>query len=168
MVRNPVTRRQLASMLAGVLAAPFLPAQQTAWAQAHYPSRPVRFILPFGPAGVADITSRLAAEKLGERLGQRFVVENAPGPGGIAAARSVLSQPPDGYTVGLVTNTNAISAAIYRALPYDPVNDFAAVSTIGAFDLVMATNVDSELATLCAFLKAAHEQPGQLNVGTIN
>ena len=69
---------------------------------------------------------------------------------------------------GLVTNGNAISAAIYRALPYDPVNDFAAVSTIGAFDLVMATNVDSELATLGAFLKAAREQPGKLNVGTIN
>jgi len=66
-----------------------------------------------GAAGVADITSRLAAEKLGDKLGQRFVVENQPGPGGIAAARSVLSQPPDGYTLGLVTNGTSISAAIW-------------------------------------------------------
>ena len=162
-----VTRRRLSAVLVGAAASAGagLRAPQ---AQPRYPSRPVRFIIPFGAAGVADITSRLAAEKLGERLGQRFVVENQPGPGGIAAARSVLSQPPDGYTIGLVTNGNAISAAIYRALPYDPVNDFAAVSTIGAFDLVMATNVDSELATLGAFLKAAREQPGKLNVGTIN
>ena len=162
-----VTRRRLSAVLVGAAASAGagLRAPQ---AQPRYPSRPVRFIIPFGAAGVADITSRLAAEKLGERLGQRFVVENQPGPGGIAAARSVLSQPPDGYTIGLVTNGNAISAAIYRALPYDPVNDFAAVSTIGAFDLVMATNVDSEFATLGAFLKAAREQPGKLNVGTIN
>src|SRR5262249_33935516 len=137
MIRNPITRRQLASMLASALAAPFLPAQQTAWAQVQYPGRPVRFILPFGPAGVADVTSRLAAEKLGEKLGQRFVVENQAGPGGIAAARAVLSQPADGHTIGLVTNGNAISAAIYRALPYDPVKEFAAISTIGAFDLVI-------------------------------
>jgi tripartite-type tricarboxylate transporter receptor subunit TctC len=163
-----VTRRQLSTVFVGAAASAGVGLLRAPQAQPRYPSRPVRFIIPFGAAGVADITSRLAAEKLGERLGQRFVVENQPGPGGIAAARSVLSQPPDGYTIGLVTNGNAISAAIYRALPYDPVNDFAAVSTIGAFDLVMATNVDSELATLGAFLKAAHEQPGKLNVGTIN
>ena len=162
-----VTRRRLSAVLVGAAASAGA-GLRAPRAQPRYPSRPVRFIIPFGAAGVADITSRLAAEKLSERLGQRFVVENQPGPGGIAAARSVLSQPPDGYTIGLVTNGNAISAAIYRALPYDPVNDFAAVSTIGAFDLVMATNVDSELATLGAFLKAAREQPGKLNVGTIN
>ena len=85
-------------------------------AEQSYPSRPVRFVLPFAAAGVADITARVAAEKLGDKLGQRFVVENQPGPGGIAAARAVLSQAPDGYTIGLVTNGTSISAAIYRAL----------------------------------------------------
>jgi tripartite-type tricarboxylate transporter receptor subunit TctC len=168
MTATPITRRRFSRMLPGALAAALLPAQQTAFAQAHYPSRPVRFILPFGPAGVADVTSRLAAEKLGEKLGQRFVVENQPGPGGIAAARAVLSQPADGHTIGLVTNGNAISAAIYRALPYDPVKEFAAISTIGAFDLVLATNAGSELKTFGDFLKAARAQPGKLNVGTIN
>ena len=168
MLKNYITRRQLSRVLAAAVAAPIASGLQKAWGQAHYPSRPVRFILPFGAAGVADITSRLAAEKLGEKLGQRFVVENQPGPGGIAAARAVLSQPPDGHTVGLVTNGNAISAAIYRALPYDPVKEFATISTIGAFDLVLATNMDSELKTLAEFLKAARAQPGKLNVGIIN
>ena len=148
------------------LAAGLLPAFGSARAQA-YPSRPVRFILPFGPAGVADITARLAAEKLGDKLGQRFVVENQPGPGGIAAARAVLSQAPDGYTMGLVTNGTAISVAIYKSLPFDPVKEFAPISMIGRFDLVFGTNAEGEYKTLPDFIKAARAQPGKLNVGTI-
>jgi putative tricarboxylic transport membrane protein len=136
-------------------------------AQQNYPNRPVRFVLPFAAAGVADITARLAAEKLGDKLGQRFVVENMPGPGGIAAARAVLSQAADGYTIGLVTNGTAISVAIYKSLPFDPVKDFAPISLIGNFDLVFATNADSEFKTLADFLKAARERPGKLDVGTI-
>ena len=128
----------------------------------------MRFVLPFAPAGVADITARLAAEKLGDKLGQRFVVENQPGPGGIAAARAVLSQPADGYTIGLVTNGTSISVAIYNQLPFDPVKEFACISTIGYFELVFCTNPDSEFKTLQDFIKAARAQPGKLNVGTIN
>src|ERR1041385_1463972 len=142
MNKKRITRRHFCkaalASAAGMLALPHVVRAQT------YPNRPVRFILPFGAAGVADITARLAAEKLGSLLGQRFVIENMSGPGGIAAARAVLSQPPDGYTIGLVTNGTSISAAIYKALPFDPVKDFATISTIGAFDLVFATNVDSE------------------------
>jgi tripartite-type tricarboxylate transporter receptor subunit TctC len=166
MSKNRFTRRRFSGALAVSAASVMLPA--LARAQPSYPSRPVRFILPFGAAGVADITSRLAAEKLGDKLGQRFVVENQPGPGGIAAARAVLSQAPDGYTLGLVTNGTSISAAIYKALPFDPVKEFATISTIGAFDLVFASNIDSEFKSLPEFLKAAREQPGKLNVGTIN
>jgi tripartite-type tricarboxylate transporter receptor subunit TctC len=80
----------------------------------------------------------------------------------------VLSQAPDGHTLGLVTNGTSISAAIYKALPFDPVKEFATISTIGAFDLVFASNVDSEFKTMQDFMKAAREQPGKLNVGTIN
>ena len=165
MFRHGSTRR---TVLSGAVAAAVLVRPHQLWAQRRYPSRPVRFVLPFRAAGVADITARLAAEKLGEKLGERFVVENQPGPGGIAAARAVLSQPPDGYTIGLVTNGTAISAAIYKALPFDPVNDFATVSSIGSFDLVLATNIDSDLKTLGDFIKAARAQPGGLNVSTIN
>jgi tripartite-type tricarboxylate transporter receptor subunit TctC len=162
-----ITRRQFSTVLAASAAATGM-FPIVAGAQQNYPSRPVRFVLPFGAAGVADITARLAAEKLGDKLGQRFVVENQPGPGGIAAARAVLSQPADGYTIGLVTNGTAISAAIYKALPFDPVKEFATISTIGSFDLVFATNADSELKTLQELITAARAQPGKLNVGTIN
>jgi len=162
MTDNRITRRQLA-LAATAAAAAMFPVRVRA--QQNYPNRPVRFILPFAAAGVADITARLAAEKLGDKLGQRFVVENQPGPGGIAAARAVLSQAPDGYTIGLVTNGTSISAAIYKALPFDPVKEFATVSTIGAFDLVFATNVDSEFKTLDDFIKSARARPGTLNVG---
>ncbi len=137
-------------------------------AQQRYPTRPVRLILPFGAAGVADVTARLAAEKLGNKLGQRFVVENQPGPGGIAAARAVLSQPADGHTLGLVSNGNAVAAALYRALPYDALKDFSPISLIGSFHLVLAASAESELKTLADFIEAARARPGTLNVGTIN
>ena len=124
-------------------------------------------ILPFAAGGQADIISRLVAERLSEKLGQRFVIENQAGPGGIVAARSVLSAAPDGYTLGLATNGTSISVAIYNALPFDPVKDFVTISTLGYFDLVFATNSQSPFATLPDFIKAAREQPGKLNIGTI-
>jgi tripartite-type tricarboxylate transporter receptor subunit TctC len=166
MIKNRITRREFSKLL-GASAATAGMAPGVARAQQNYPSRPVRFVLPFAAAGVADITARLAAEKLGDKLGQRFVVENMPGPGGIAAARGVLSQAADGYTIGLVTNGTAISVAIYKSLPFDPVKDFAPISLIGNFDLVFATNAESEFKTLADFLKAARERPGKLDVGTI-
>jgi tripartite-type tricarboxylate transporter receptor subunit TctC len=159
------TRREFTTGVAAAATAVALP--NVARAQA-YPTRPIRFILPFGAGGVADITSRLAAEKMGEKLGQRVVVENQPGPGGIAWARSVTSAAPDGYTIGLLTNGTAISAAIYKALPFNPLKDFAPISRLGTFNLLFATNAQSEYKTLGDFIKAARAKPGALNVGTIN
>jgi tripartite-type tricarboxylate transporter receptor subunit TctC len=132
-----------------------------------YPTRPVRVILPFGAGGVADVTSRLLAEKLGEKLGQRFVIENMPGPGGIAAGRAAASAAPDGYTLYLITNGTAISVAIYKQLPFDPVKDFAPISGVGNFELVFATSAGSPYKTLGDVIKAARAQPGKLNIGTI-
>jgi tripartite-type tricarboxylate transporter receptor subunit TctC len=167
MAFGPINRRAVAQFaLAGAALA--LSGPRRAAAQLKYPTRPVRVILPFAAGGVADITSRLAAERLGDRLGQRFVIENQAGPGGIGAARSVLSAPADGYTLALLTNGTSISAAIYQSLPFDPVQDFVTISTLGYFDLVFATNSESELLTLADFIKAARAQPGKLNVGTIN
>jgi tripartite-type tricarboxylate transporter receptor subunit TctC len=137
-------------------------------AQPRYPTRPVRVILPFAAGGQADITARLVAERLGEKLGQRFVIENQAGPGGIVAARSVLSASADGYTLGLATNGTSISVALYNALPFDPVKDFVTISTLGYFDLVLATNSESPFRTLPDFIKAAREAPGKLNIGTIS
>src|ERR1041384_7631917 len=133
-----------------------------------YPDRPVKIVLPFGAGGVADVSSRIIADKLGERLGQRFGIENMPGAGGISAAKAVLSAPPDGYTLGLVTNGTAISAAIFNKLPFDPVTEFDMISTLGTFDLVFAVNAGSPFRTLADFIAAAKAGPGKLNVGTVN
>src|SRR5262247_433788 len=142
MIKNRITRREFSKLLgasgatAGI-GAPFARAQQS------YPTRPVRFVLPFAAAGVADITARLAAEKLGDTLKQRFVVENMPGPGGIAAARAMITAAPDGYTLGLITNGSAISQAIYKQFPFDLAKDLAPISALGNFELVFATGEDS-------------------------
>jgi tripartite-type tricarboxylate transporter receptor subunit TctC len=139
----------------------------TAPAQAAWPERPIRLVLPFGPGGVADVTARILADKLTEKLGQRVYVENMPGPGGIAAARAVITASPDGYTMAYVTNGTAISVAAFNNLPFDPVKDFALVSMVGTFDLVLAVNAASEYKTLADFVKAAKDAPGKLNIGTI-
>jgi tripartite-type tricarboxylate transporter receptor subunit TctC len=163
-----ITRRTVCSALgAAPLAAAAAFALPRAAAAQAYPSRPVRIILPFGAGGVADVTSRLAAEKLGEKLGQRFVIENQPGAGGITAARSVLSAAADGHTLGLVTNGTAISAALFKALPFDPVNEFEMISTLSYFELVFVTNAESPFRSLQDFVSAARAQPEKLNVGTI-
>jgi tripartite-type tricarboxylate transporter receptor subunit TctC len=136
-------------------------------AQAKWPEKPVKIVLPFGAGGVADVTARIMADKLSQKFGQRVVIENMPGPGGINAARAVISSPPDGYTMGLVTNGTAISVAAFKHLPFDPLKDFAMVSTIGLFDLVFAVNAQSEFKTLADIVKAAKANPGKLNIGTI-
>jgi tripartite-type tricarboxylate transporter receptor subunit TctC len=133
-----------------------------------YPTRPVKIVLPFGAGGVADVSSRIIADKLGERLGQRFLIENMPGAGGISAAKAVLAAPPDGYTLGLVTNGTAISAALFNELPFDPTVDFEMISTLGTFDLVFAVGAASPYGTLADFITAAKASPGKLNVGTVN
>src|SRR5215475_9630172 len=152
--------RVVAALLAALAAMPA--SAQT------YPSRPVKIVLPFGAGGVADTSSRIIADKLGERLGQRFLVENMPGAGGISAAKAVLAASPDGYTLGLVTNGTAISAALFNALPFDPAADFEMISTLGTFDLVFAVDSVSSYRTLADFITAAKAAPGKLNVGTVN
>lgn len=136
-------------------------------AQAAWPEKSIRLILPFGAGGVADVTSRILAEKLSDKLGQRVVVENMPGPGGINAARAVTTAPPDGYTLGLVTNGTGISVAAFKQLPFDPLTQFEMISQLGEFELVFAVNAQSEFKTLGDFMKAAKANPGKLNLGTI-
>jgi tripartite-type tricarboxylate transporter receptor subunit TctC len=149
-----------------VLAASLAVAATAATAQT-YPTRPVRAILPFAAGGLADITTRIVADKLGDRLGQRIIVDNQPGAGGIAAARSVLAAPADGYTLAIVTNGTAISVPLFKTLPFDPVTDFVPISEMGTFDLALAVNAGSPYGTLGDFLKDARANPGKLNVGTI-
>jgi tripartite-type tricarboxylate transporter receptor subunit TctC len=143
-------------------------SQHQACAEARYPDKAVRIVLPFAAGGVADITARIIAEKLGDKLGQRFYVENQPGAGGIAAARTVISSPPDGHTLALLSNGTAVSVSLFKKLPFDPLKDFEPVSSLGFFDFIFSTGATSEFKTLGDFIAAAKAKPGALNVGTIN
>jgi tripartite-type tricarboxylate transporter receptor subunit TctC len=148
-------------LLAALAAAPLVAMAQS------YPTKPVHIVLPFGPGGVADITTRTIAPQLGDALGQPMVVENMPGAGGIRAAETVAHAEPDGHTLLLLTNGNAVSQALFKSLPYDPANDFAMISTVGYFSMVIVTGAQSKLHTLREVLATAKANPGKLNVGTI-
>jgi tripartite-type tricarboxylate transporter receptor subunit TctC len=170
--RMTLIDRNCTARLAAIAAAVFVLTlgllQHPARAETGYPFKPVRIVLPFAAGGVADITARLVAEKLGEKLGGRFYIENQPGAGGIAAARTVIGSAPDGHTLALLSNGTAISVSLFKKLPFDPQKDFAPVSSLGFFDFIFATNAGSPYKTLADFIKAAKEKPGALNVGTIN
>ncbi len=133
-----------------------------------YPSRPMRIVLGFAPGGVADLTSRLLAQSLGERMGQPFLVDNRPGAGGIIAAETVAKAAPDGYTLLLVTNGNAAAVTLMKSLPYDPVKDFAMVAPLASFDLVILTGKNSQINSIKDILNLARTAPQKLNLGSIN
>lgn len=132
-----------------------------------FPSKPIRLVVPFGPGGVADLVSRTFAPKMGEDLGVQMVIENKPSAGGIVAANDVARAQADGYTLLLLTNGNAVSQALFKKLPYDPVNDFAMISTVGAFSLVMLNDPKAPAKSVQELIAAAKASPGKLNIGTI-
>jgi tripartite-type tricarboxylate transporter receptor subunit TctC len=132
-----------------------------------YPSRPVRIVLPLGPGGVGDISARIIADKLSEKLGQRFFIENQPSPDGLVAGHTVLNATPDGYTLLLLTGGIASSIPQYKEFPLD-MNSLVPISSIGYFDCLMVVDAKSDFQNLGDFLKAANAKPGELNVGTIS
>ena len=137
-------------------------------AQPAYPSKPIRLLVPFGPGGVGDITSRAVMQKMSEAMGQQIIIDNRPSAGGIVATETVAKSEPDGYTLMLLNNTNAVSAAMFKKLPYDTLKDFAMISTIGAFSLGMLVSPDSPVKTVKELIAQAKSNPGKFNIGTIN
>ena len=152
---------------AGVLLAAIAPFA-SATAQSDYPNRPVQLIVPYGPGGVADVGMRILADQLSARLKQQFVVENRPGAGGIVAAKAAASAAPNGYTVMMTGNNNAISASLFKSLPYDILSDFAATSTVAFFDLLIVTRANSPMKSVQDVVTLAHAHPGKVNIATIN
>jgi tripartite-type tricarboxylate transporter receptor subunit TctC len=150
-------------LIALVLCSLFVAA---AGAQEAYPSRPVRFILPFPPGGGTDILGRLIAERLSAGLGQPVVTENRGGAGGNVGAEAAAHSAPDGYTIVLVAPSLAISPSLYSKLNYDPVKDFAPISLVATVPNVMITNPSVEAQTLTEFIALARSRPGKMNFGS--
>ena len=167
-VDRPLPRIYFAISRIALALSALVVSHHQACAEARYPDKAVRIVLPFAAGGVADITARIVAEKLGDKLGQRFYVENQAGAGGISAARTVISSPPDGYTLALLSNGTAVSVSLFKKLPFDPLRDFEPISSLGFFDFIFSTGAGSEFKTLGEFIAAAKARPGALNVGTIN
>src|ERR1051325_3253319 len=155
-------RRAMAGLVCALgLAMPALAATE-------YPTRTVRIIVPYGAGGIADVTMRLAAQKLSEKLGQQFIVDNRSGAGGVGGARAAASGAPGGYTLAMIGGGLTIAKSLFKSLPYDLVDDFVPISTTAAYGLVIVAKADSGLKTVGDIVAAARQKPGKLNFGTIN
>jgi tripartite-type tricarboxylate transporter receptor subunit TctC len=133
----------------------------------RYPDRPITLIVPFAAGGIADLTARAVGEHMARSLGHPVVVDNRPSAGSIVASQAVAGARPDGHTVLLLSNGHAVSAGLFRKLPYDLVKDFAPVTTLGFFDIGLFVAADSRHASLRDVLAYARSHPGKLNVGTV-
>jgi len=154
-----LSRRRL---LAACAALPTLAFAQT------FPSRPIRIFVPFGAGGIADLTARAIGQKLGDVLQQSVVIDNRPGAGGIVAGEAVARAEPDGHTLLLMSNATAVSAGLFKTLPFDAQKDFAPVATLGFFDIAILVGGNSRFQTLPELLTFAKANPGKLNLASIN
>jgi tripartite-type tricarboxylate transporter receptor subunit TctC len=156
-------RRQFLHLAAGAAALPA--ASRFAWAQA-YPTRPVRWIVPFAPGGSPDIIARLIGQWLPERLGQPFIVDNRPGAGGNIGTEAVVRAPPDGYTLLMALSVNAINPAVYDNLPFNFIRDTAPVASIASTPLIMEVNPSVPANTVPEFIAYAKANPGKINMAS--
>ena len=156
-------RRKFLHLAAGAAALPAL--SRLACAQA-YPARPVRIIVGFPAGNAPDIVARLVGQRLSERLGQQFVIENRPGAGSNIATEFVVRAPPDGYTLLLATAANAINATLYSNLNFNFVRDIAPVATIGRSPFVMVVNPALPAKTVPEFIAYAKANPGKINMAS--
>ena len=133
-----------------------------------FPSKAIRIVVPFGAGGVADLTARAVGQKLSENLAQPVIIDNRPGAGGVVAGEIVAKAEPDGHTLLLMSNGSAVSAGLFRALPYNTRTDFAPVSLLGQFDMAVVVPENSPHKSLRDLIAYGRANPGKLNIGTIN
>jgi tripartite-type tricarboxylate transporter receptor subunit TctC len=156
-------RRRFLHLAAGAAALPAI--SRFAWAQA-YPSRPVRIVAPTAPAGAPDILARLIAPWLSERLGQQFVVENRPGSGNNIGTEAVVRASPDGYTLLIISSSNAINATLYDKLSFVFLRDIAPVAGIISLPFVMVVNPSVPAKTVPELAAYAKANPGKISFGS--
>lgn len=157
-------RRQIFLASAFVCAAIMAPTGLLA--QAAFPSKPIRVVVPNAPGGAADLTARTVGEKMAKGLGQPVVIDNRPGAGGVVAGQAVANAAPDGYTMLLISSGTAVSEALFKSLPFDASKDFTPVAPLASFDLVIVGSPTGEFKTLAEMVAWAKANPGKLNIGT--
>jgi tripartite-type tricarboxylate transporter receptor subunit TctC len=135
-------------------------------AQTAFPTKPLKIVVPNAAGGAADITARTVGQKLSEVLGQPVVIENKPSAGGIVAGEMVARSDPDGHTMLLISSGTAVSAGLFKSLPFDTLKDFAPVSKLASFDLVIAVAEGSRFKSFAELLAYGRANPGKLNIGT--
>ena len=156
--------KRILSLVLGATAAVAVCVVSTAPALAQsWPTQRVTVVVPFGAGSVTDILARIFAEDMGRRWGQQVVVENKPGAGATIGTEIVAKSAPDGYTLLLASQTNAISATLYQKLPYDPIEDFAPISLIGREPGVLVVNPTLPVKTLPEFIAYVKARPGQVD-----
>lgn len=131
-----------------------------------FPSKTIKIVVPNAAGGAADITARTVGQKLAEALGQAVVIENKPSAGGIVAGEMVARAEPDGHTMLLISSGTAVSASLFKNLPFDTVKDFTPVSKLATFDLVIASAEGGRFKTFAELLAYGRANPGKLNIGT--
>ncbi|MGZ5095381.1 MAG: Bug family tripartite tricarboxylate transporter substrate binding protein [Burkholderiales bacterium] len=131
-----------------------------------YPSRSIRLIVPYAPGGVADLMSRIIAQKLGPYYNQQIVVDNRAGSGGHVGADIAIKAPPDGYTIVFATIAHNCAYAMYSRLPYDPARDLQPIILLAEIQGVLVVHPSLPTRTLKEFLSLARNQPGELNYGS--
>jgi tripartite-type tricarboxylate transporter receptor subunit TctC len=150
----------------GAVFAAVLLAATNALAQS-YPTRPITLLHGFGPGGNADVISRLLAAPMSQTLGQPVVVEARPGAAGNIANERAAKSKPDGYTIILIPSGFAVSAGLYKHLPFDPLNDFQMISMTTSFSFVISVRADSPYKTLKDLIAAAKAKPGKLSFSSV-
>lgn len=149
-----------------LLAAPALACAPTLWAQAAYPNKPIRYIVPVAAGGGSDMVGRTVTERWGKLLGQTFIVDNQGGGGGVIASQNTAHSAPDGYTLmqGYVA-THGTSPAT-RKVPYDPIRDFTPIGMIGATPNVLVVNASLPVTTVAEFVAYVKKNPGRVSYGS--
>ncbi|HET9337661.1 MAG TPA: tripartite tricarboxylate transporter substrate binding protein [Casimicrobiaceae bacterium] len=152
------------TLLAALAASPVALRSPSAFAQAAYPSQPIRIVVPFPPGGATDIMARAAAQKLAEAWKAQVVVDNRPGAGGNIGSELVAKAAPDGYTLEMGTvGTHAINASLYAKMPYDHVKDFTPVVLVAAVPNVLVVHPSVPANSVQELIAYAKANPGKLN-----
>jgi tripartite-type tricarboxylate transporter receptor subunit TctC len=168
------TRRQFMTSAAAVAAlGPARAFAQSSSPSASWPQRPVKVVVAFAPGGNSDSIARIACQRLGEALGQTFVIENRPGGGGTIGAEAVARAAPDGYTLFVAATPQMSITPWIQKVPYDPVKDFAAISNVGSNPFVLSVNAKLPIKSVADFIAYVRERPGKVTfgsggVGTLN